>query len=495
MSTTTTNGDAEVTQRRKVPLPTAQGMNRGVKLQLVLVGLLLAGLAVGGYFWAMREAPLAKLHEVQGTTERDSIAAVALWRAAKPGDEFFAGEGARTSALAEARFRLLGGAVLRLNPESIVRFHRRARGAPIKVDVEMGEVDVQSGVSALTIDSEFGPLVLDANSAVSLSRDGASMIVEVELGGLQMSERAVTAGDKLRFELGGIVVDLPPPIATAPPIDTAPVVAPPPVASRAGGEPADLVTQAGASLVIHDPSPPTALGIATGGVCKGPARLTSGDQVTEGVGQLNLRLAPGQHTYRVACLDDPERVVAQGKVGVVRDTGTKRLPTFAPTANIVTDGRAYTVMYQHKLPNVSVSWPTAPTAEKYTLRVDGRVITTKSPHHTLRSLSNGRHKLTFSAATAPVRTSRTTTIEVQRDIQAPTGEVADPPLDFEASELVTVRGNALPGWSVSVGGKELTMDGQRTFSTQANGNQTIPIVFTHPTYGTHYYLRRPKVSP
>lgn len=498
MSTTTTNGTPEAAQlKEQAPSPSPSAAN-GLRGKILAIVLLFVGLAGGGYWWGTREEPLAELTETSGATERDQASAIAAWHVAKRGDEFHAGDGARTAAKAEAQFVLIGGAKLSLKPESLVRFHRRAPGAPVKVDVEMGEVEVQSGAGALALDSEFGALVIDANSAVTLTRQGGSLVVDVELGGLQMNKRAVVAGDKVTLELGGIVVDLPPPptaSATAPTPTAAPEPELPPLSRGNGVEYADLVAGAGASLVVHDPAPPTAVGISTGGVCNGPARLKSGDQVTEGVGQLNLRFQTGQHAYEVTCLDNPAAVVGRGKLSIVRDTGTQRLPTFAPTANIVTDGRVYTVMYQHKLPNVSVSWPTAPAADSFTLNVGGRTITTKTPHYTLQALSAGRHKVTFSAATNPVRASRSTIVEVQHDNQAPTGEVADPPLDFAPSDSVKVRGNALPGWSVSVGGKEITMDGQRTFVTEANGTQPIPIVFTHPAYGTHYYLRRPKSAP
>lgn len=497
--TTTASEPNPTTAQLRNRLP--ESAPRASRLVIKVAGIVAVflGLAGAGYWWGTRQEPLAELVRFEGPTERDEATAIAKWYAAKSGDDFHVGDGARTAAQAEAHFELAGGARLKLKPASIVRFHRRKPGGPIKVDVEMGEVDVQSGSGALTIDSEFGALELDANSSVNLTRQGASLLVDVELGGLQMNQRVVGAGNKLTLELGGIVVDLPPQPTAAPepaPTAAAPTEPEPPRVDPGDGVAyADLVTAAGASIVIHDPNPPTAVGISTASVCKGPARLKSGEQSTEGVGQLNLKFTSGQHGYEVSCLDAPERPVAKGRISVLRDSGTQRLPTFAPTANIVTDGRVYTVMYQHKLPTVSVSWPTAPQAASYTLSTGNRTITTKTPNYTLRSLSAGRHKVTFSAATSPVRTSRTTTVEIQHDAQAPTGEVAQPAVDFAPSASVEVSGNTLPGWTVSVGGKELRVDGQRTFSTQASGTQTIPIVFTHPTYGTHYYLRRPKAAP
>ena len=51
-------------------------------------------------------------------------------------------------------------------------------------------------------------IVLDANSSVTLTRDGENLGVDVELGAIQLANRRMQAGSKLQFELGGIVVDV-----------------------------------------------------------------------------------------------------------------------------------------------------------------------------------------------------------------------------------------------------------------------------------------------
>lgn len=490
-----TSGEV-VTNRAHKPAPTPPANTLAWKLTAAL--LVLIALAFMGYRWALKDDALATLIELRGQPERDSAQSVGQWHPAEHEDAFHEGDGARTEAESEARFRLSSGASLALKPSSLVRFHRRAPNAPLRVDVEMGEVDLHSGASSTTIESEFGPLVLERQSSVTLARQGGRLNVEVDVGSIQLNQRMVAAGERMVLELGGIVVDVP-----APPISAAPSdVLPPPVVSQEvppfqvgdGVTSADLVIGPSSTIVVHDPQPPSAVGVTVAEVCNGPARLKSGSRKTEGEGRLNLRFDAGQHSYEVSCLNAPDKVVARGKITVLKDTGTRRLPSFAPTANIVTDGRVYTVLYQHKLPNVSISWPTAPAASKYTLTVDGRSFTTTTPNRTLVSLARGKHQVTFAADTTPVRKSRQTVIEVAHDTQAPTGEVEDPPVDFAPTDSVLVRGNTLPGWSVSVDGRELAIDGQRAFSTQTTGNQTIPIVFSHPVHGTHYYLRRPKAS-
>jgi hypothetical protein len=489
---------SEVASKEGVQKPVSTSTANAVAWKLTAAVLVLVALAFVGYRWALRGDALATLVELNGQPQRDTAHSIGKWKPAARQDAFFEGDGARTEQQSDARFELLGGATLALKPSSIVRFHRRAPNAPLRVDVEMGEVNVHSAGGATTIESEFGPLVLEGRSSVTLVRSGEQLNVEVDVGKIQLNQRAIAAGERVVLELGGIFVELPAPSASSPQEATAaaPVETNEAKAVRIGDgvTTADVVVGPTSTIVVHDPDPPTAIGVAVASVCEGPARLKSGNRQTEGVGRLNLRFEPGQHAYEVSCLDAPDKVVGRGKIIVVKDTGTRRLPTFAPTANVVTDGRAYTVMYQHKLPNVSVSWPTAPNASRYTLTVDGRTFVTTTPNRTLVSLGRGKHQVTFSADTTPVRKSRTTTVEVAHDNQAPTGEVEDPPVDFSPAASVLVRGNTLPGWSVSVEGKELPIDGQRTFSTQAIGNQTIPIVFSHPVHGTHYYLRRPKAS-
>jgi hypothetical protein len=221
--------------------------------------------------------------------------------------------------------------------------------------------------------------------------------------------------------------------------------------------------------------------------------LISGGQQTEAIGQANLRFDKGAHGYEVRCLDEPDVVRARGTVKVLQDSGTARLPAFAPTASVATDGRTYTVLYQHRLPKVTVNWPAAPEAETYTLKIGSKSISTSKPYYTFSSLNKGRHSIVFSAQTTPKRQSRATTIDVVYDSQAPTARVAEHPL--EADDGVRVSGQTLPGWNVSVGGEEVEVDAKQKFSVEVSGDDTVPITFSHPGRDTHYYLRRPKAAP
>lgn len=475
---------------------------RNQRLRLVAIGvgvvLLFSLLGFIG-FSLVRQQPLATLIETSGPTERDTKATLEQWRAAQRGDDFSAGDGARTLSGSVAHFRLVGGAKLKLNPSSQIRFQNPGKSGQVKVDVDLGEASVETGDAPVTIESEFGPIVLDGKSAIKLRRDGSRMNVSVELGTISLNDQTVGAGSNVELELGGILVD-PPTAAPSQSVEPTalPTAAPPPTAVPEldvgnGVAHADLTVRPGESFVVHDPSPPTAIGFRVSEVCSGPARLSVGGQTTEAKGQANLVFPKGQHRYEVRCLDQPSVVKASGTVRVLEDAGTARLPTFAPTANVVTDGRSYTVMYQHRLPKVTVNWPTAPQAGSYTLKIDSRTITTSAPSYTFAAMPKGRHTVTFSASTIPVRQSRPTLIEVTYDAQAPTGRVSESAA--ERSDSVRLSGQALPGWNVSVGGEEVEVDAAQKFSVEVSGDGTVPITFSHPGRDTHYYLRRPKAAP
>jgi hypothetical protein len=292
--------------------------------------------------------------------------------------------------------------------------------------------------------------VLDQNSAVTLSRSGSRLNVSVDLGSISVSDRKVEAGETLDLELGGLILDVPvaPPSASATEATAATLVAPVPTVELQPGDGvtgADLLVTPGGSFVVHDPNPPTAIGFRLSAVCSGPGRLSSGGQETEAVGQANLRFDKGVHSYEVRCLDAPLVVAARGTVKVLHDSGTARLPAFAPTASISTDGRTYSVLYQHRLPKVTLNWPAAPEADHYTLQVGSRRISTSKPSYTFSSLPKGRHSIVFSAQTTPPRQSRNTTVDVVYDSQAPTARVSEAALDDSDDVRVAASGRAPAG--------------------------------------------------
>jgi hypothetical protein len=59
---------------------------------------------------------------------------------------------------------------------------------------------------------------------------------------------------------------------------------------------------------------------------------------------------------------------------------------------------------------------------------------------------------------------------------------------------IDVKGAVLPGWTASVDGNTIPLDGARRFiaKAQAPSGNALAIKLSHPQFGTHYYLRRAK---
>jgi hypothetical protein len=466
-------------------------------LVLALLALAFSGLVVVGYRW-MQSTALAELRATDGPTFRDYGISIGRWQPAAVGNEFEDGDGARTSASGAARFRLGQSGSLTLKPKSQVRFRRRGdkSGRAVGLTVEVGEVEVRTEDGTLAVGSEFGELVLEPKSRVRLTRKGERLFVGVKVGRLRFGpdQHALVAGQEVTVAVGGLILEQGSSKTAGATTGTAEEA--PPTAPRLGQGVgyADLVVVAGASFVVHDEAPPTAIGFTFDKACPTGGRLEIGGKWTESERQGNLRLGVGRHEYVVRCLDRPETIAVRGELRIVNDSGTRQLPSFTPSAQVTADGRTYTVLYQARLPSVTVAWPTAPDASSYSLTVDGRTTRTTKPGHTFPSgaLGAGTHVATFSADTSPPRASRPTTIVIKIDAQAPTGRVAEPKAGFAAGATVPVAGQALPGWTVSVDGSPMEKDAAGRFAAKVPTNGTLSIAFSHPTHGMHYYLRRPQ---
>jgi hypothetical protein len=257
--------------------------------------------------------------------------------------------------------------------------------------------------------------------------------------------------------------------------------------------------------VIHDPRPPTALGFTVEGRCPGAAVLRIGPggpkaQETAGERRVAAVLSRGTHRYTLSCPEPNGELgprFAEGTVTVLADAGSRQLPRSAPVSQLDADGRRYTVLYQTLLPKISVRWPNAPAAPSYSLSVRSgsaaRTYSSKTPSHTLAAgaLAEGDHTLVFEANGTR---SKATSLSIRFDNAAPTASIASPANGgFSAGSSVLVSGAALPGFNVSVGGKELAQDRQSRFSEEVvapAGQRALVIRFSQPGRGVHYYLRR-----
>jgi hypothetical protein len=85
-------------------------------------------------------------------------------------------------------------------------------------------------------------------------------------------------------------------------------------------------------------------------------------------------------------------------------------------------------------------------------------------------------------------------VTIRFDNAAPTASLSSPAEGgFSSGGTVNVAGTAMPGWAVSVDGKDLPQDDQHRFSGQISapaGQRGMLIRFTNPQRGVQYYLRR-----
>jgi hypothetical protein len=269
---------------------------------------------------------------------------------------------------------------------------------------------------------------------------------------------------------------------------------------------ADLSINAGESIVVHDPSPPTAVEIRVEKVCPKGGRVEFGQHRMSAAGGGEERaiavLQRGRHAYDISCKSDigfDRRASASGVIQILRDEGIATLPRSAPTNFVDTDGRKYTIMYQNLLPAVRLTWPDAPKARGYRVKVEynGKAKTFTAALNKMEiktgSLAEGDHIVTYETADGTSR-SNATTIKIRFDNAAPTAVVKSPKNQgFTAGASVAVSGVALPGWLVTAEGTTLTLDDNQRFSGNiAVGakHPALAIRFEHEERGVHFYVRR-----
>ncbi|HEX2872492.1 MAG TPA: FecR family protein [Polyangiaceae bacterium] len=468
---------------------------------LAWVALLLLGCGHGD--------ELAKLQAMRGTVERDVASKQGAWGRAAVGASFVVGDGVRTAKAATAELKLSDGSGLTLQEKSLLRFLASPPGKKSRgLALEAGEVELDVGASGLEIETPAGPATLDPGTRVRLRKTEQGTRFSVEIGAAHLTDlhRDLKPGEQIEIGIGRAVIEpsaptpapsaLPPSAPSARPADSVQASAD---SRTRGPDVVDLPATAGDSLIVHDPHPPTVVGFATPG-CAGLAVLEVGTKRREtvGAGRVTASFAAGAQRYRLRC-DAEAAPFAEGMVTVLPDAGNRRLASAAPANRIDADGRRYTILYQSLLPKVSVRWPNPPAGGPFALFVRSqgkgqKQLSAGGPSYALPAgtLNEGTHELWFSAGSEQ---SRKTTVVVQFDNAAPTASISSPPeRGFAAGSTVTAAGTALPGWTVSVAGRDLAQDAQQRFSGEvgAPGDASaLAIRFAHPQRGVHYYLRRP----
>jgi len=182
---------------------------------------------------------------------------------------------------------------------------------------------------------------------------------------------------------------------------------------------------------------------------------------------------------------------------VLADAATRSIASKPPSSAVVADGRKYTVLYQNRLPLVSLSWPSAPALPGLRLvhefggKTETLALTVPRREFASGELNEGHHVFHFEGSG---QLSRQTTVDIVFDNAAPRASLSLPPvLDANPGDVVAVSGTALPGSQVWVEGQRVPLDSGGRFSANATlprERHALAIRLAQPGRGTHYYLRR-----
>jgi len=508
---------------------TGRGQRFGARARVLAAALLVLALAVAFIVINQRRSHdniVATLFRVSGQVARDHQASVGAWEGANVGATFVVGDAVRTRSRSSAALELAGSHQLTLEPDTLVRFLTRPSDPKhTRVALEMGELTLDAAADSLELETELGTVRLQAHGRARLAKNGAAMQLQVTIGAAEIDRNGkhleLQVGDALEITQTGELSRVPAVPASASPApatsasaaelasEGAAAIASPSARGKSDGferglTRVDLAIAAGESIIIHDPRPPTAIGVLAGERCNGSALLSvdgSRARAEErvGEGRIGVALASGAHHYVVHCLGEGGvrgDKVGQGTISIIPDAGLRRLATSAPLSNLDADGRRYTVLYQSLPPRIAIQWPNAPPAASYLLTVNSprgtKTVSASSPHFSFPSgtLVEGQHSFSVQAAG---RRSRDTTVVIRFDNAAPAASIASPAdRSFAPGSSVLVSGMAQPGSVVTVGGETLQQDAQNRFSMaiSAPSDQALAIRFAQPQRGVHYYLRR-----
>ncbi len=456
---------------------------------------------------AKSQASVASVVELEGTVESQRADPNAAWTAATRGERYRIGDAVRTAVGARARLRLARSGTLDLDPETVVRFQRTA-GRGLDIGVESGAVEIEAADAELVLETEAGAARISGRGRARVTARGGETHLEVLVGTIVLEAeggaRTLAPGTRVEIAMGGVILEddsRPRDAGLDAPTSADVVAAPDPDAGAlegAGPGQVDVVVRSGESAVLHDPRPPTAVGVIM--KCQGHGRLEVAGRdgwkqatVTAGSGGVSAWLDVGSHRYRVHCGDQVE---ASGKFVVRRDAAAKELPSRPPRNVVDADGRRYTVLYQNRLPELILRWPDAPQASTdsgYVLHVASagkeRSFEVRAARHTLRSgeLGEGEHRWWFEA---DGQRSPATILVIDFDNAAATAYIRRVEI---AADIVRVDGAAVADATVSLEGDAVTLDAQHRFTASGqitSGRRTLALRIVAHESGVHYYVLR-----
>jgi hypothetical protein len=127
--------------------------------------------------------PMATLTEKAGAIDRDFQASIEQWRSAELGADFELGDGVKTREAATGTITFDDGALLRLEPETTVRFlATEPKSGEKSIDIQTGAATLEAGDSAIRVRTQLGVAVLDRGSVARLSRSDRGLRILVSVG-------------------------------------------------------------------------------------------------------------------------------------------------------------------------------------------------------------------------------------------------------------------------------------------------------------------------
>jgi hypothetical protein len=391
---------------------------------------------------------------------------------------------------------LEAGTALRVGPKTTIELQHGLESATLGAD---GRYVVAPSAGVL-VSAQSGSIQVHNSAAVRIQVPGG-VIVVAEQGEARIDLRRNMA--RVAARLREITLEGPDGATSVRPGETAEFGADGHTTVRGRSlDYADFELDAGETVTLHDPAPPSATRFRFGEICptggtiqilteKGVQQYAVGDQ------SVSIALPPGSHRYELHCAGAAAAPEAKGRVVVLKDAGTRRLAKHPPAATLQADGRDYTVLYQNRLPDLNVLWPGAPQTADISLTHESpgktETLSLDSASHTFTSgqIAEGRHVFTF---TGGGKISRKTSVDVRFDNASPTASLNTPPsLGAPPGQAVQVSGTALRGWEVRVEGQRVATDAEGRFSQTAtvpSERRALAVSLSHPERGTHVYLRR-----
>ncbi|HKU41142.1 MAG TPA: FecR domain-containing protein [Polyangiales bacterium] len=466
---------------------------------------------------------VAELLEKREVVERDFARAQNVWSTAEPGARWQMGDALRTGPASQATLALAKRGRLLVKSNTVVRFLKSFDPAApeAQLDVVQGELTVETGGEERTVRTPRGLVTLKQASTVRVRAQEEKLRFDVEVGRVEYSvegkRQLAEAGTGFDLEVLPVSVERTESqqlaaAAVAPVLEAAlPQLEP---AERAAPElgwaesPAHAVAvfEAGESVTVHDPAPPSELGVSFEGcpelaaleLDRGNGRFDA--LRVRGHAELRARVARGVYRYRVRCVHDGRpagRAAASGTIKVVVDAATRPLPQSSVTITADADGRRYTVNYQNRLPTITLRWPYAPQAKSFRLVVRPAqaaefAVESRQSSVTLAPgrLGEGLHNFWFEAEG---QRSENGTLHVAFDYTARTAYLTSPPERAAVRDgSVRFAGGTLLGSRVQIAGTRLELDAHGRFATTVPMTSEVKgaaVRVQHPSTGIHYYVR------